>query len=415
MGDIDPRGAGRGVTLTVVEVRQAADADIDQIIELQNERNGPECGDQIRALVDDPDNGVGCFTVAAQGGRVVSSLCLIREHLTMEGVSFGVGQPEFVATHPDYGHQGLVRAQMELVHGWSAARGDLAQMIAGIPYFYRRFGYEYAIRFPRLRLVSPEVTLEMPDGWSVRHATVDDVDAIMRLEASAQAQARLVASRSARWWRWYIRNEDPLRSNVVAIRDGQVHGSAYVGPGPPGIGESTECVHCVAVDEADAVWALLAHANKRGQGKPVGIDERAGFAHVAFGASQRHRSAYDRYVRVPDPVALLDHLRPVLCGRLARSHYAGSSGSLLVSFYKHSLTITYKDGEVISIERAGPDQDPSRQGGIGVPPDLMATFIFGRFGAAELEDRYPDVRLGRAADLAEALFPRLEADIVTSL
>ena len=70
---------------------------------------------------------------------------------------------------------------------------------------------------------------------------------------------------------------------------------------------------------------------------------------------------------------------------------------------------------MISIERSGPDQDPSRQGGIGVPPDLVATLIFGRFGAVELEDRYPDVRLGRAADLAEVLFPRLEADIVTSL
>jgi len=398
-----------------VEVRQAADADIDQIIELQSERNGPECGNQIRALVDDPDNGVGCFTVAADGGRVVSSLCLIREHMTMEGVCFGVGQPEFVATHPDHGHQGLVRAQMGLVHGWSATRGDLAQIIAGIPYFYRRFGYEYAIPFPRLRLVSPGVTLDMPDGWSVREATVDDVDTIMGLEASTQAQVPLVTSRSARWWRWYIRNDDPLRSNLVAIRDGQVHGSAYVGPGPPGIGTSIECVHYVAADEADAVWALLAHATERGQGKPVGIDERAGFAQVAFGVSQRHRSAYDLYVRVADPVALLDHLRPVLSGRLARSHRAGSSGSLLVSFYKHSLIITYKDGEVISIERSGPDQDPSRQGGIGVPPDLVATLIFGRFGAVELEDRYPDVRLGRAADLAEVLFPRLEADIVTSL
>jgi predicted N-acetyltransferase YhbS len=407
-----------------VEVRQAADADIDQIIELQNERNGPECGNMIRALVNDPDNGVGCFAVAAEGGRVVSSVCLIREHMTMEGVSFGVGQPEFVATHPDYCHQGLIRAQMDLVHGWSAARGDLAQIIAGIPYFYRRFGYEYAIPFPRLRLVSPGVTLEMPDGWSVRPASADDVDAIMRLEASTQAHVPLVTSRSARWWRWDISNDDPLRSNLVAIRDGQVHGSAYIGSGwtgsgstwwPPGIGNSTECLHYVAADEVDAVWALLAHANERGQGKPVGVDERAGFAHVACGVSQRHRSAYEMYVRVPDPGALLDRLRPVLSGRLARSHHARSSGSLLVSFYKHSLIISYKDGEVTSIEPGGPDQDPSRQGGIGVPPDLTAALIFGRFGAVELQDRYPDVRLGRAAGLAEVLFPRLEADIVTSL
>ena len=54
-------------------------------------------------------------------------------------------------------------------------------------------------------------------------------------------------------------------------------------------------------------------------------------------------------------------------------------------------------------------------GGISVPPDLAATLIFGRFGALQLEERYADVRLGSAADLAEVLFPQLASDIVTSV
>ena len=395
-------------------MRQATEGDLEQIIELQTQRNGAECGAMIRGLIDDPANGIDSFTVAVDGGRVISSLCLIREHMTMEGVSFGVGQPEFVATHADHAHKGLIRAQMDLVHEWSAQRGDLIQIIAGIPYFYRQFGYAYAIPFPRLRLITPGVKLDMPDGWSVRRATEDDVDAIVALEACTQAGIPLVTSRAARWWRWSVGVDDG-EVQVVAVRDGQVHGSALFGPGPWGVDKQAACLRLVAGDEVNAVWALLAYAADQGGGKVVGIDERAGVAKVVEGVSLRHRIAYDLYVRIPDPVALLEHLRPVLSARLARSHHARSSGSLLVSFYKHSLTIACKDGEVIAIERGGPDQTPARQDGIGVPPDLAAALIFGRYGALELEARHPDVRLGRAADLASVLFPKLDADIVTSL
>ena len=248
----------------------------------------------------------------------------------------------------------------------------------------------------------------------MRHATVGDVDAITALEAATQSRVPLITARSRQWWRWWV-SQDEAGSQIIAARDGAVHGSAIVRQGPPGIGKTAECLSHVAADDADAVRALLAHARERGGGKPVGIDERAGIAHVIDGISNRYRLAYDLYVRLPDPIALLDHLRPVLSKRLSRSHYAGSSGSLLVSFYKHSLTMRFKDGEVTSIEPGGPDQNPSLRGGMSVPPDLAATLIFGRFGALQLEERYADVRLGSAADLAEVLFPQLASDIVTSV
>jgi hypothetical protein len=50
-----------------------------------------------------------------------------------------------------------------------------------------------------------------------------------------------------------------------------------------------------------------------------------------------------------------------------------------------------------------------------VPPDLIATLIYGRYGASGLDARYDDVRLGRAAPLMDILFPQVQADIATSL
>ncbi len=71
------------------------------------------------------------FTVVedTRTGAIVSSLCLIRQVWTYGGVELPVGRPELVSTHPDYRGRGLVRAQFEAVHRWSAERGDLLQVL----------------------------------------------------------------------------------------------------------------------------------------------------------------------------------------------------------------------------------------------------------------------------------------------
>ena len=66
-------------------------------------------------------------------GRIVSTLFLIPQVWSYAGVPMKVGQPELIATHPDYRRRGLVRAQFDVVHEWSRAAGHLWQFISGIP------------------------------------------------------------------------------------------------------------------------------------------------------------------------------------------------------------------------------------------------------------------------------------------
>ncbi len=391
-----------------IEVRVATDADLEQVVALQVERNGAMWEATVRALFARAEVGPGCFTVAVEGERVVSSLCVLPTRLRVGGVDIPVGQPEFVATAASHGHGGLVRAQMGVVHGWSAERGDLTQIIAGIPYFYRRFGYEYAIAFPRVRLVLPGVSLSMPDGWSVRRAEVGDVPEIMRLHALAQDSFSLAAIRTDEWWRWSLGVGEP--SHVcVAEYDGAVRGTAGLGDGPPGLDDTVTMVRTVAYDRLGALRAFLAEAATTG--KPVAVEERGPFTAPVDQISHRHPHHYAMYVRVADPVALLNHLRPVLSARLAASPRGDDTGQLLLSSYSSSLVIHYDRGEVTAVEAGPPEQTPVAQGGAGVPPDLIATLIYGRYGALGLAERHDDVRLGRVADLMETLFPRLDADI----
>ncbi|KAF9578393.1 hypothetical protein BGW38_005815, partial [Lunasporangiospora selenospora] len=59
-----------------------------------------------------------------------------------------IARPELIGTHPDFRGRNLIRRLMfEMIHPASEARGDVIQMIPGIPNYYRQFGYEYALGF----------------------------------------------------------------------------------------------------------------------------------------------------------------------------------------------------------------------------------------------------------------------------
>src|SRR5574340_76142 len=77
--------------------------------------------------------------------RIVACTCFWSQAWEYEGIRIGLGRPEIVATDPGYRNRGLVRALFEEIHARSEAQGDLAQGITGIAYFYRQFGYEYAL------------------------------------------------------------------------------------------------------------------------------------------------------------------------------------------------------------------------------------------------------------------------------
>src|SRR5262247_3195221 len=96
---------------------------------------------------DHPACGADDFTIVEEvsTGAIISSLVLISQTWTYEGIAFGVGRPEIVGTSPAYRRRGLVRTQFEVLHQRSAARHERMQAITGIPWYYRQFAYEMAL------------------------------------------------------------------------------------------------------------------------------------------------------------------------------------------------------------------------------------------------------------------------------
>ncbi|MBA2318042.1 MAG: GNAT family N-acetyltransferase [Euzebyales bacterium] len=388
-------------------LRTATPADLEQIVALSLAAHGDDEERGLRMFFADPRVGPSRWTVVVDGERVVSTLGLGSATARVQGLDVPAGWVEYVATDPAYQRRGLVRAQMDRVHTWSAQRGDLLQIIQGIYYFYRRFGYAYALRSAERVQLRRGAKAAVPDGWSVRAADAGDLDAVAALDARASAVADLSLVRSRDEWRAVLDGIHPQERSWVAVHDDRVRGYARTRAR-----DDLRQLYEVAVDGLDAARALAGHAAADGDRAGVALCRRPGTPWDALLddiAVAFEPSPSTDYARIADPVAFLAHLRPVLSERLAASPWAGDRGSLRVTTYVGGFRIDYAGGAVTAVEPAAPLEEPDDQN-VGVPPDVLPQLLLGARYPRELERWHDDVVLGQQAGLVAALFPKLTHD-----
>ncbi len=388
-------------------LRTARDADVDQMCVLLAERGDAADAEDLRLVVGDPSEGLDAVMVVVDGDRVVSTATLLRESVSIGGVAVPAGQVEMVATEPAYEGRGLVRALMDEAHRRSVARGDLLQVMIGIPYFYRQFGYTYAMPIPL-----PWDVHTVPDGLAgieVRPAQLDDIVAMVALQTAAQSAADVAMPHSEGCWRWLVQRSGSIQ--LVAEQAGAIIATGRQTPPDEGVilGE--------LAGSDDGVRALIAAAAQAADGEDIAVLERpvAGLSvldDLASPPDDVERSREWFYARVPAVAPLLDHLRPVLLDRFRAAGLDGRHEVLLSSWRSH-VRFTIDADEMSPVIAGGPEQAPISKGGSGVPPDALAPLLLGPFGAAGLEARHGDVLLGRQRELMEVLFPPLTSDLLT--
>jgi hypothetical protein len=376
-------------------------------------------------------------------GEIVSCLHLVSQTWSYGGVAIPMGQPELIGTRTERRGHGLVRAQFELVHRWSAEQRRQLLAIAGIPWFYRQFGYEMAIERGGGPLVHLDGLLPIsapPPGWRVRAAGLDDVAFLTTAGAAAAARSLVSVPRDAALWRYELegkrRNSAARREIRILERDGQpvgylVHAITLFGPNLAVMG--FEVISGVSWREA---WLASLHDLKQ-SGEAMAADSPGarfgaisfwflGYDHPLYRVYRfkERDDGYAWYTRVPDIPGFLRTVTPVLERRLAASPCAGHSGTLTLGFYRDGVRMTFERGALKAVEAWEPvitvqglefgraSRDPRRP--LAMFPDLtFLQLLFGFRPLEALEAAFPDcvVRTQEARALLEALFPRSPSDV----
>lgn len=373
------------------------------------------------------------FAVVADAtNRIVAATTLMRMPLEYAGVAIPSGRPEIVASHPDVRNRGYIRKIFQLIHAKSEARGDLMQGITGIPYYYRQFGYDYALSLGGRRIVPiqaiPKLATDQPEPFVVRRAQNSDIMQLLMLYERERSrlhnqQPMLVTSRiDASYLRYTMSDvtaHEPWIPYVITRPNGEVVGSLWSNRvrGVSSIGVfslSTEphiqlaeiypslCRQMVQIADTIPIWD-----NKAGTLDQIQFG--LGVDHPIYRIIEQGMHKSDRpyawYIRVADTAKLIQHIVAPLERRLSQSAMAGYSGELTFDFYRSGLQLTFSKGKINASNL--PANDGSRKGNAGYPPHVFLQQLFGLHSIHELKNSHPDVYSSAESEvLLDILFPK---------
>jgi hypothetical protein len=373
------------------------------------------------------------FTIIeeASTGRIVSSLNLIPQTWSYEGIEFGVGRPELVGTLPDYRGRGLVRIQFDEIHRWSAERGHLVQAITGIPYFYRQFGYEMTINHDGRRYGYESHVPKLKEGaeetYHVRLAREADLPFITRTHSEMRKRSMIVCERTPEIFRYELGSQEIehayAQTCVIEDKTGALvgffrhlrfvsHGSiaAYLYELKAGASwlEVTPSV-------VRYLWQTGREYAQHAGTTCVSFCFALGAEHPAYEAIKDRlpdvRDPYAWYIRVPDLPGFLNHIKPVLEKRLVESVATEVSREIKISFYRGGLRFVIEHGHITGIESWKPT--PKEEGDIAFPYLTFLQILFGYRSYAELHYAFPDCWCDNeeVRVLINSLFPKKHSQI----
>jgi len=437
------RDLGNGIVL-----RRSTSADAEPLAEfnarIQSDIGADQPDPYVAAWTRDlltkphPTFSPGDFTIVQDTttGAILSAMNLISQTWSYGGILIGVGRPELVSTLPEYRNRGFVRFQFEVVHQWSAERGELVQAITGIPYFYRLFGYE----FGGLNLAGgrygyqpnvPKLKQGEEEPYRLRPAIEADLDFIASLYQRSCQRYLVCCLRDEALWRYELtgkseKNVDRMVLRIIEAQDGEPLGflghpvinweaslPAQEYELKPGI--SWEAVTPSVIRY---LWAT-GESNALRQGKSQGLgsfgfmlDAEHPVFQVLKDTLPHNRKPYAWYLRVPDLPAFLRHITPVLERRLAVSAYSGYTGELKLTFYRSGIRLVFEAGCLVKVE----DWQPVPQGHSGDAAFPGLTFLQLLFGYRTLEElgyAFTDCwwENDRVYGLLNVLFPKQVSDV----
>ncbi len=387
-----------------------------------------------------PTTKAGDFTVVedTDARKIVSSLCLISQSWSYGGIPFKLGRPEYVGTESDYRRRGLVRKQFDVIHALSAQKGELMQGITGIPWYYRLFGYEMALDLEGNRILDgmhiPAPKKGKSETCRLRARSADDNDFIRAIYHYSNERQVFACPRSSSMWEYEFggRSEGSGgRLEWAIIEDLAGTRLGYVAYSPMLWDFSGNACFWVAqlglkprIGYLNLMPSLLRELWAKAKKMPASEESKNKTAESVIFALGRDRQAYTAmpnkvlrredtyawYIRIPDTIAFLQHIKPALEENLVGTVAEAYSGELKLNFYRSGLRIEIRRGRISDISAWAPD---SVEDGDAQFPDLTFwQLVCGRCRTDELSSRFADCSTTcEASALLDCLFPPFTGDV----
>jgi predicted acetyltransferase len=339
--------------------------------------------------------------------KMVASLNLIPQTWTIEGIELKVAEMGCVATLPDHRHRGLQRIlNEEFDKVLYEEKYDLA-VLAGIPYFYRQFGFEYSLPLDFETKISLKDIPSYSQEYEIRTFREEDIPKASKLLATHQDEYYVHSVRSKEIWE--------MQQETGSYGGESFQGYSVFSEGQLAVyfrisenqKESTLFVKELSITDDSLSISILAflktHAETNGLKTLVTkISHSHPFNSLLTGLGAEMNKPYAWQIKIVDYERIFQKMQPLLNARLADSKYRDHSETLNFNFRRFNLQVIVENGKITSIRKTGDCEDRT----IGLNPYVFPQILLGYRNREELEAHYPDFKVrGSHKELIDILFP----------
>ncbi len=317
----------------------------------------------------------------------------------------------FVGTLKEYRGKGLIDKMNEFYERVMMERGYLLSCLRGIPYYYRRFGYEFVLSLDERFSLSPNQIPSMElSHIDIRKASRKDICYIENQYNSNSNNFLISNSFDTESFYFKFMNEsfdDNKLSAYIIEENGKPEGYFLIG-----MSFDNE-VYTIITPQLSPpqMIKLLQHLNeypKKEKDLILNVAEFSGFGKFLFSIGKL-QSNYGWQIKIPNLKRFFESIKVVLENRVEKSKYNDLSKTVIISDYKQSIELIFVKGkiEAIKIESGYPDAEKCD---VRIPGAMLLKLLLGDRTVDEINYIVKDARINPSSKkLIEILFPKVNS------
>jgi predicted N-acetyltransferase YhbS len=370
-------------------------SDLDQLKSLFNQVFYPEKVGELAQIMSQhlpgmsPEN---WFVVKnSENQNIVSACAMIPWLWQFSGVHLKVAEMGIVGTAEEHRGKGLMKKNNDQFDKALIEQGIDLAVIQGIPGFYHRLGYHYALPMEHHTEV-PLFSIPESSDLVFCKAELDDIPFLVSDGNRCSDNYAITSVRSADHWEYilkhaiateyaseiYITEFEGLHYFFRILKQG--FGQGLI------ISESSSCLPMMVQK------AILSFAAKKAKedDKPyirLNLPHQHQLVKTAMQYGAVIRPSYGWQIKVANPQSFVQRIKPLLEKRIEESSFKGLNAMVTLDFYTFTIQLKWQKGKLIEFS----DKVDSSDYLMSIPEDLMAPLLLGFRSWQEMQYLRPDI------------------------
>lgn len=327
--------------------------------------------------------------------KIVAAIALLPWQWIMQGVCLKVAEMGIVATLPEYRGKGLMRKLNLAFEEGMKKEGFYLSTIQGIPGFYYKLGYEYAVGLENQIQVPFTLlnSLNENSDYSFRKAEVSDIPFLMEEEQRFQQKFDLAVNRSKEHW-YYLLNES-LQTEcagdiwIVNTKNEQYYFKILLQGFDVGL-IITEMSENISSEALNACFGFIKNIAKEKE-KPyvrLNMHNRSTAAEFVYSLGVNAGKSYAWQVKITEPIKLFQELKPIFEARMNKSEFKYFTGLFRLNLYHSSIDMVWTKGKLESIITGN---NKEQELTFGINSRWLPMLCLGQRNWEEIQELHPDV------------------------